>query len=92
MTPDTNQSLRVCPISSDGRAVGLDLAFSRLPPEERKEQIDKISTLAPNAPSGEGLFGAYRDRRLVGAAFSLIQPGKTAQIWLPCLVENHLSG
>jgi GNAT superfamily N-acetyltransferase len=90
MKPDAHQSLRVCPVSSAGRDKALDLAFTHFSPEERKQQIEKIlSTSTVNIPSSDVLFGAYRDQELVGAIFALIQPGKTAQVWLPCLVENE---
>lgn len=31
----------------------------------------------------DGLFGAYRAERLVGAAFAQVFPGRTASVWMP---------
>lgn len=90
MPPDIQPSPRICPVSPQDRLTALDLAFGRLPAAERKQQIETIlSSLANNELSHDGLLGVYRAQSLVGAVFSQIQPGKTAQVWLPCLRENE---
>src|SRR3989304_2346872 len=90
MTSDVPQSLRICPVLPNDRSAGFDLLLSYMPPEERSKQKQLFqSTLVTNNLTAEGLLGAYRGEKLVGAVFSQIQPGKTAQVWLPRLVENE---
>jgi mycothiol synthase len=88
--PDIFKSLQICPVSPKDRCAALDLAFSRLPPEERSRQIETIlSVLTVDEHSRDGLFGAYRSGLLVGSVFLQILPGKNAQVWLPCLIPNE---
>jgi ribosomal protein S18 acetylase RimI-like enzyme len=90
MTSDNSHSPRICPVSPEDRSAALDLTFSPLPPEGRSRQIETIlSASATDKLLWEGLLGAYRGGRLVGAAFSQILPGKTAQVWLPSLLQNE---
>jgi ribosomal protein S18 acetylase RimI-like enzyme len=70
--------------------LALALVFSYLTSKERDEQIDTILTSQPQ--EGDvlaGLQGAYRQNGLVGAIFAQIQPGKTAQVWLPRLIPGE---
>jgi len=90
MVTDSHPTVRVSPIPADGRTAGLELLFDRMPLEERQQQINVIlSFIAANATAAEGLIGAFRAKRLVGAIFAQLQAGKTAQVWLPRLVAGE---
>ena len=68
----------------------MELVFSHLEPAERRRQTGEV--LAANRGNSarlDGLVGAWRDGRLVGAMFSQVQPGKIAAIWLPRLVADE---
>ena len=73
------------------RAKTLGLAFGHLRPEQRRRQIDEARAHVP--PPGiapfDGLIGARRNGRLVGAMFSQIATGKTAVVGLPRLVDGE---
>jgi ribosomal protein S18 acetylase RimI-like enzyme len=69
------------------------LAFGYLSGEERQRQIEAISSASSTSEHPwEGLLGAYRSGKLVGSIFSQIQPGKYAQVWLPCLIQDETAG
>ena len=73
------------------RVDALELVFSHLQPDERQRQIGEAlveMSLPANGPF-EGLIGARRNGRLVGAMFSQIAPGRTAIVWLPRLVAGE---
>jgi ribosomal protein S18 acetylase RimI-like enzyme len=90
MNPNNLQSPRIRPVLSRDRAAALDLIFSRLPADERGRHIAALeSSSKDDELFWEGLLGAYRDGQLAGSVFFQILPGKSAQVWLPCLVENE---
>ncbi|MGD0654698.1 MAG: GNAT family N-acetyltransferase [Thermoguttaceae bacterium] len=90
MVSDNSQSVLICPVLPEDRSAALDLTFIRLPSEERGRQIETIlSASAADKLPWEGLMGAYRSGRLVGSIFSQILPGKSAQVWLPRLLQNE---
>ena len=73
------------------RVDALELVFSHLPADERHRQIGEAlgeMSLPADGPL-EGLIGARRNGRLVGAMFSQIAPGRTAIVWLPRLVAGE---
>ena len=41
-----------------------------------------------DAHAADGLFGAYVEGRLVGAAFTQVLPGQTASVWMPRATPN----
>jgi GNAT superfamily N-acetyltransferase len=57
---------------------------------ERHRQIDEVLvTERGNDTKLDGLIGAWRDGRLVGAMFLQVQPGRIAAVWLPRLVAGE---
>ena len=87
----SNPDPQIGGISPQDRAEALELVFSHLPPDDRRRQIGEALAHAspPDGGPFEGLIGAWRDGRLVGAVFSQIQPGRTAIVWLPRLVAGE---
>ena len=73
------------------RSQALALAFSYLPSEQRYRQVGEPLAHASslNGSPFEGLIGAYRHGRLVGAIFSQIETDKTAFFWLPRLTAGE---
>jgi len=60
------------------------LILGRHAVEERRAHMESLLADADSSPlAAEGLLGAYRSGRLVGAVFSQLQPGKTALVWPP---------
>jgi ribosomal protein S18 acetylase RimI-like enzyme len=75
------------------RAETLALVFEHLRPVDRRRQIDEALAYAPlpclEVESLGGLIEARRNRQLVGAVFSQVEPGKTAALWLPRLIGGE---
>ncbi len=83
-------NLQIGPVSAEDRAEAFELVFSRMATDERRPQVDSlVTTTASGEVSAEGLLGARRHGRLVGAVFSQVQPGKTAVVWPPRLVSGE---
>jgi mycothiol synthase len=75
-------------VHSQNRA--LELVFSHVGRAERERQIEEVFAADRGNPARlDGLVGAWRDDRLVGAMFSQVQPGKIAAVWLPRLVADE---
>lgn len=68
----------------------LELLFSRLAPKAREEQVAALfaALLSGEIPLG-GLWTARRGSRLVGAALAQVQPGRTALVWMPRLIDGE---
>jgi mycothiol synthase len=74
----------IAPVPPQETRRALGLVFGYLPPKARDEQIESVLATPPPSDDGlPGLLGAYRQNALMGAAFAQLQPGKTAQVWLP---------
>ena len=90
---DHSHSPTIAPVPPEETFRALALIFSYLDPKQRYEQIE---TILPAPLSGgnrlAGLLGAYRQNDLVGAVFAQLQPGKTAQVWLPRLIPGEPPG
>jgi len=73
------------------RPQAISLVLSYLPTDERCRQATELLTQASHqeSPLFQGLFGAYRNGRLVGATFSQMETGKSAVIWLPRLTTDE---
>ncbi len=70
--------------SSERISAALSLLFSRLPEEEREEQIQEaLSSIEKGDLSQEGLLIATLDGELVGVALFVMQPDLTAYVWPP---------
>ncbi len=67
------------------------MVFAHLPPDERRRQIAETYHHVPLADVGpfDGLFGAWRKEKLVGAMFSQTEPGKIAVVYLPRLIDGE---
>jgi GNAT superfamily N-acetyltransferase len=89
MQPST-ASPTIVPVAPEDKPTALKLVFAFLDPKERDEQVDNILfTPLSGGNSATGLLGAYREDNLVGAIYAHIQPGGTAQVWLPRLVPGE---
>ncbi len=76
--------LVIRPVASTDYPVAWNFVFRTLTAEDRAEQTRYFQTLAAESPLvGEGLIGAYRGDRLVGAVFANILPGQVAQVYRP---------
>jgi len=77
-------------VAARQRAEALGLVLSRHSSEERRANLPSLLAAAGSSPlAAEGLLGAYRGGRLVGATFSQLQPGKTALVWPPRTVAGE---
>jgi mycothiol synthase len=88
---NSNHAAQIGRVLSQERANALDLVFGHLWPDDRHRQIGEALAHGVSSDLGpcEGLIGAWRNGRLVGAVFSQIAPGKTADVWLPRLVADE---
>jgi mycothiol synthase len=78
------------PVPHDQVRQALSLIFNYLPPRERDEQIKAVLPSPPiDGNHVKGLFGAFREQKMVGAIFAQLQPGKTALVWLPRLMPEE---
>jgi mycothiol synthase len=83
-------SPRIVPVAPEDKPAALKLVFAFLDPKERDEQIDGILfTPFSGANPTNGLLGAYREEKLVGAIYAHLQPGRAAQVWLPRLLPGE---
>jgi len=88
-TTDT-QPLRIGQISAEEQAAAFGLVFSHLAEQQRQQQVDALlAAVALGEVSPQGLLGAHRRQRLVGAVFSQLQPGKTATVFTPRIVAGE---
>jgi ribosomal protein S18 acetylase RimI-like enzyme len=79
-----DNSLRIGPVLPAGQDEALRLLLTRVAPAERPQQMAALAAAAAASEGGvNGLLGAYRGERLVGAVFFQVQPGKTATVWPP---------
>ena len=84
MNHDALESLRIRPIPPEESRQALSLLVSRLPEAEQSRALEMLLTPTGEHPAiREGLFGAYRGNRVVGAVFAQTQPGRTASVWPP---------
>ena len=78
------------PVSPEERTEAFALILSRQAAELRNQQVETLlKAVAAREISPQGLLGAYRQGRLVGAVFSKLEPGKTAIVWTPQLVAGE---
>ncbi len=82
--------INVSATSSEWIAVALSLLFSRLPEEERKEQIKEArSSIERGELAQEGFLSATLDGDLVGVALFVMQPDLTAYVWPPVVAGDR---
>jgi mycothiol synthase len=89
--PCSNSSPLINVVPPQEWADALELVFSHLGPEERRRQLSEAlaGISAPEGTPAEGLLGARRAGRLVGALFAQVAPGRMAVVWLPRLVRGE---
>ncbi len=80
--------LEITSVESEQRSAALDLLFCDQPAEDRRRQVEEmLREFATDRTGGEGLLGAFRRERLAGVVCSQTQPGRTAALWAPRLVD-----
>ena len=84
--PDDRDALEIGSRPGAGAAEAFELILRDLAEADRREQV---RTFLSGDVSLEGLLGARRGERLVGAIFSQIQPGKIAMVWPPRLASGE---
>ncbi|MBN2581232.1 MAG: GNAT family N-acetyltransferase [Pirellulales bacterium] len=89
MWPSTKSVFSIVPVPSAERQEALELVFSHLAAEQRREQIEAMQPPPSGRRHEEIFIGAYRDGRLVGAGIAQVQPGRILQVWLPRLVADQ---
>jgi ribosomal protein S18 acetylase RimI-like enzyme len=80
----------IAPVAAADRDEALALVFSHLDPEDRAQQVAAILADAAGGLAVQGLFGAYREGRLVGAVLGQVQPGRSACVWMPRVTSLDL--
>jgi len=87
LNPD---SVQIEPASLGQAAEAMWLVFGRLAREERYRQVDAmLASVAEDESTLAGLLEARRGGKRAGAVFAQVQPGKTALVWTPSLVEGE---
>ena len=84
------ENLQIEPAPHERQSGALALVFGDLPPEQRAEHVAGLLSQSRDGtlPLG-GLLDACRDGRQVAALWAHLQPGKTAVLWPPRLVEGE---
>ena len=90
MKPAAADNCPIGPVAPRHRGEALALVFRDLTWDDRSRQVEMIlAGLASGEVSPQGLLGAHRDGRLVGAVFCQVQPGKTAVVDPPRTVADE---
>ncbi len=90
MNGATADAPEISPVLLPQRAEAFALVFSYQTEELRRQQVQTLMTaVATGELSSQGLLGAFREGRLVGAVLSKIEPGKTAMVWTPRLLTDE---
>jgi mycothiol synthase len=90
MNPADPDNVTVAAVSAWQRDAAFDLVFSYLPPAERQQQVEMSRSAAQSHDAQpQRLLAATRDDRLVGAILSQIQPGRSAEVWLPQILPDE---
>jgi len=90
MSATDAHSLQIAPVSAKQHCEAFALIFSHLAVEPRRLQVDTLlAAVASGEVSPQGLLGAYRRERLVGAVFSQLQPGRAALVFVPRVVSDE---
>jgi len=84
------KSPHITPVSVAAQVEALELALARLETDDRRQQVELLLAAAQTTGGPlEGLLGAYRGGRLVGAGLAQTQPGRTAAVWVPHAIESE---
>jgi mycothiol synthase len=83
MSSQLNPELSIAPVPLAERQRAMEIVFSFMTPEQRREQIAALNNSPPGQQAGDIFLGAYRGGRLVGAGLAQVQPGRALHVWLP---------
>ena len=76
--------LEITTVPAGQQAEAIELIFSHLSDKERQRQVNwLLANVTAGRASLDGLFGAYRGARLMGAILAQVHPGRTATVWMP---------
>ena len=90
MTCDATDRPRIGRASEQRPVEALRLAFARLSPQDRRQQVEALlASAGAGGASMEGLLEARRRGRLVGAVFFQVEAGKAAVIWPPGVISGE---
>jgi ribosomal protein S18 acetylase RimI-like enzyme len=88
MSPAKHEALLIEPVRRGDEDAALELMFAGLEPRPRAEHIAKLREQCANGPI-EGLWAAYRGRRMVGAMRAQVQAGRTAFVTPGCVTPDE---
>jgi ribosomal protein S18 acetylase RimI-like enzyme len=88
MSQHNHDGLRIKRVGPDDESPALELLFAALDPAERVRRTSQWRTPFPNGPI-EGLWAAWRGRRMVGAMRAQVQPGRTAFVAAPRIAADE---
>ena len=84
------ESAHLGPVPLDEIPQALQLVFSSLTPEQVEDYIETFATnVRTGTTSHEGCITATRGGRLVGAVLSYTQPGRSAVLWPPQIIDGE---
>lgn len=88
METDSRNDVILGPATPECLRAALDLVLRPLSSDDRPRIIDQTLRAADEGRrSLDGLFAARRGRRVVGAVWAEIQPGRTAGVWSPQVAD-----
>lgn len=80
----------IAPVDPARRPAACELLVARLEQSLRRRQADALlEALDRRRVPPDGLLGAWRGERLVGAVLAQLQAGKTAVVWMPGLIPEE---
>ncbi len=83
-------SPRITELSPDQEDPALRLVLKGFEESQFQQQVSALRTLVQRqASAGYRVWGAYRGEGLCGSVLCLIQPGRTAVVWPPRLVDGE---
>lgn len=90
MKTDACNDVILGPATAECLRTALELVLRPLSPDDRPRIIDQtLRSAAEGGRSLDGLFVARRGRRVVGAVWAEIQPGRTAGVWSPQVADTQ---
>ncbi|MBW3540033.1 MAG: GNAT family N-acetyltransferase [Planctomycetes bacterium] len=83
--------IRVTSCEQGSRAEALAILFGNRPPAQRSADVAEVLQAAEQGEIDlEGLLVARLDGRAVGAVLYLVQTGRTAMVWPPCVLRGEV--
>lgn len=85
--------LTICPASLEDQREALEIVLRTLPAADRSRIVQQtILAAAKGGRSLDGLLVARRGGRVIGAVWAETQPGRTASVWAPQVIERQAEG